>query len=182
MLLVLYEKCYLSFEIWQCICKYIKSDIVIVKFDTFNCERTQNVLLYDCYLCYIQILSQKMELNRKQFRTLIFYNFGHKLNQQQHGNQLVSTLGDEVPSEPAFSLVFQIQSWSKFATKRISWWSCLNWYCKIVIWHIVRLIRTWALVPLTYIYYCMPSKRFVGYGIIWWLVKKSSWRLTQINV
>ena len=46
---------------------------------------------------------------------------------------------------------------------------CVNWYCKIVMWHnlIVRLTQPWALVGPSYIQYCMNIwlwKKFVHVG------------------
>ena len=39
-----------------------------------------------------------MELNRKHFRAIIFYNFRCGLTQQQRNNELNSIFGDETPS------------------------------------------------------------------------------------
>ena len=42
-------------------------------------------------------LAQKMELNRGDFRAIIFYNFRRELTQQQCINELNLIFGDEAP-------------------------------------------------------------------------------------
>ena len=47
-------------------------------------------------------LAQKMELNRKHFRVIIFFNFRRVLTQQQCIDELKSIFDDETPSRTSF--------------------------------------------------------------------------------
>lgn len=70
---------------------YLSQHIAAMSYYHFNGERSQNVLSYEGYLCYLQILKhlgKKIEWNWEHFHGTIFYEFRRGLNQQQCTDQL----------------------------------------------------------------------------------------------
>ena len=64
-----------------------------------NSERFNTRALFVLFTVTYKIhRAQKMELNRKHFRAIIFYNFRRGLTQQQCIDELNSIFGNEAPS------------------------------------------------------------------------------------
>ncbi|XP_031627958.1 uncharacterized protein LOC116343836 [Contarinia nasturtii] len=65
------------------------------EYNDYSCDcALKNALKVTCKL----LLSEKMELTRENFRTMIYYEFRLGLSRQECIDQLVSTFGDEAPS------------------------------------------------------------------------------------
>ena len=99
------------------------------------------------------------------FVQLFFYNFRHGLTQQHSIDELNSIFGDEAPSRTSSTeVVVHFKTYIvKVVQNQLLFRKPLtlsaNWYCKIVMWPIMRLIGI--------IQYCMNiwlSKKFVRFG------------------
>ena len=84
-----------------------------------------------------------MELNRKHFRAIIFYTFRRVLTQQQSIDELNSIFGDEAPLRSTEVVAHSKTNFVKVVQDQLLFRKpltlCANWYCKIVMWPIVRL-------------------------------------------
>ena len=114
-----------------------------------------------------------MELNRKHFRAIIFYNFRRGLTQQQCLDELNSIFGDEDPSRTSVYLWY-----GEFNRGRCSWnhWCCAS----------TDIARSSCDNLRYYIQYCMNiwlSKKFVrirSHTICQSLKKFQSIRVTKV--
>lgn len=98
-----------------------------------------------------------------------------RLTQQQWIDELNLIFGDKIHQWPVLikgmvnSIVMVVHFKTNFMKIVQNYFS--NWYCKILIWPIMKSRHPWALVGSAYIEYCANT----------WLLKKFVWVVSHTN-